>query len=237
MLSFRHTYSWHLEAWSGSCRTALLQMGRLRWPDTRVCAMLYHSLQGFHLVWTSQALGWGCCNPCPYRMHSSHWQLLSVKTGSVPSHSLQKALPSPPSGIWECCAAVVKDQRSLWLPPTPGHCSGRSPLSTALILNCAAGSPCLFNFPLLALPTLGPPLHPVLQPCRRAPVYGSAMCERKAIKEHCPSNYNTGFSISSPFSTGLFFCRFKEIVWFVSNEVFTLQLICFNLHMFPSCFT
>lgn len=179
MLSFRHTYSWHLEAWSGSCRTALLQMGKLRWPDTRVCAMLYHSLQGFHLVWTSQGLGRGCCNPCPYRMHSSHWQLLSVKLGQC-LLILSRRPFLPPSGIWECCAAAVKDQRSLWLPPLPRHCSGRSPLSTALILSCAAGSPCLFNFPLLALPTLGPPLHPLLQPCRRAPGYG---CTQPCVRE------------------------------------------------------
>lgn len=44
MLSFRKTYSWHLKAWSGSCKTVLLQMGKLRWPDTWVCGILYHSL-------------------------------------------------------------------------------------------------------------------------------------------------------------------------------------------------
>lgn len=81
--------------------------------------MLYHSLQGFHLVWTSQALGWGCCNPCPYRMHSSHWQLLSVKTGSVPSHPLQKALPSPQWHLRVLCCSSERSEITL-AAPHPG---------------------------------------------------------------------------------------------------------------------
>lgn len=157
------------------------------------------------LVWTSQALGRGCCHPCPYRMHSSHWQLLSVKTGSVPSHPLQKALPSPQWHLRVLCCSSERPELTLAVPL--GHGSGRSPLQTALILNCAAGSPCLFNFSLLALPALGPttPSSPAAMQKGSSVWLHSAMCERKAIKEHCPSNYNTAFYISSPFSTGLFF--------------------------------
>lgn len=232
MLSLRHNYSWHVEAWSGSCRTVLLGMGKLKWPDTRVCALLYHSLWGFHLALDFPSPWQGCCNPCPYRIHSSHWQLLSVKTGSMPSHPpLQKAFSSP---RWHLRMLCCSSERSEITPAAPlGHCSGRLPLSTVLILYCtiAAGSPCLFNFPLLALQTLGPTMlahsiHPLLQPCQRPPVLWlhSAMCERKAIKEHCPSNYNTAFSTCSHFSIDFFFfgcyCLgffqwLKKIIWVV----------------------
>lgn len=136
------------------------------------------------LVCTSQTLGRDGCNPCPYRMHSSHWQLLSVKTGSVPPHPLQKALSSPQ---WHLRVLCCSSERSEITPVAPlGHCSGRLPLSTVLILNCtiAAGGPCLFNFPFLALQTLGPSmrgtLHPLLQPCRRA---SSAMAALSQVWE------------------------------------------------------
>lgn len=156
------------------------------------CTTVYRAAT---LVWTSQAPGRGCCNPCPSRMHSSHWQLLSVKTGSAPSHPLQKALSSPQ---WHSRVLCCSSERPEITPAPPlGHRSGRLPLSTVLTLNCpiAAGGPCLFNSPLPALQTPGPTMHgtlqPLLQPCRRPPVLWlhSAMCERKAIKEPCPSSY------------------------------------------------
>lgn len=163
------------------------------------------------LVWTSQALGRGCCNACPNRMHSSHWQLLSVKTGSAPSHPPQKALSSPQ---WHSRVLCCSSGRPEITPAPPlGHCSGRLPLSTVLTLNCAAaaGGPCLFNFPLPALQTLGPTmrgtLHPLLQPCRRPPVLRlhSAMCERKATKECYPKATTLASPLALLSPQGFFF--------------------------------
>lgn len=156
------------------------------------------------LVWTSQALGSGCCNPCPYRMHSFHWQFLSVKTESVSSRPLQEALSSPQ---WHFRVLCCSSKRSEITPVhLLRHCSGRLPLSTLLILNCAvaAGYPCLFNFPLFCTTNSG--TYHVWQTLSSSSAMQKA-CSVMAVFSHVweegnqgeLSIYDTGFSISSPF--------------------------------------
>lgn len=156
------------------------------------------------LVWASQALGSGCCNPSLYRTHSSHWQFLSVKTGSVSSHLLQKALSSPQ---WHLRVLCCSSKRSKITPVhLPGHRSGRLPLSTLLILDCAvaAGCPCLFNFLLFHTPSSGT-YHMWLTSTsslamQKALVLWlySVTCERKATKESCLSTI-LAFQLALPF--------------------------------------
>lgn len=203
------------------------------------CTTVYRAAT---LVWTSQAPGRGCCNPCPSRMHSSHWQLLSVKTGSAPSHPLQKALSSPQ---WHSRVLCCSSERPEITPAPPlGHRSGRLPLSTVLTLNCpiAAGGPCLFNSPLphYKLRDLPCVAHSSLSfsHAEGLQCYGCTQPCVRGRQSRSSVHLAIGFSTSSPFSTGLLFLQwFKEIIWVASDEVLTLHLTCFNLHTFPSCFT
>lgn len=137
-----------------------------------------------------------------------HWQFLAVKTESVSSPCLQKALFSSQEHLRMLCCSSKRSE----ITPVHflGHCSGRLPLLpllTLLILNCAiaVGCLCFFSFPLFYTRNSGI-YHLQQTPSSSLSMQKafSVMAVFSHVWEECYrgelSVYNTGFSTSCPIS-------------------------------------